>query len=201
MRRGRDSFGALNRTDHAGRFGAVGRESFEHYETKGATTMMQELHKTCALAFVLGAVFLTVACAREIGGASYDPSEVQSARTVQKGKVVGSRQITVQKEDVGRVTAISAAAGAITGAALGSNDLNKILAAAGGALAGGVVGATAESALSRQEATQYLVQLDSGTLLSVIQRDEKPLEAGTSVYIDQASRARIWAAPVTQLKQ
>ena len=77
--------------------------------------------------------------------------------------------------------------GAIVGGLLGSNigggnALASTAGSAGGAVVGGLAGNAAENSIGTSKATLYIVQINGGNLVSVIQQSPVPLCVGDHIY-------------------
>lgn len=87
------------------------------------------------------------------------------------GTVVSTREVVIDGEAtlVGRSAGIGV--GAAVGQTVGSGD-GRILASAGGAVAGAIVGGMVEKELSKKRAQEITISLDDGPTLVVIQELE-----------------------------
>jgi len=127
-------------------------------------------------------------------GPSYSPdtyatNAVQQANKVDRGEIVGVRQVDVSAS--GTTGAVSgAAAGGIAGAQAGAGPISA-LAALGGSLVGGVAGVAAEHTVDDTTAFEYIVRKVNGDLVSVTQKDKTPLAVGQKVLVIAGNQARI----------
>lgn len=134
-------------------------------------------------------VLAVAACGPNYSPNTYSGTAVQQANKVEQGVVIGVRDVAVSV--TGGVGAISGAtAGGITGAQVGTGAISA-LSALGGTLLGGVVGATAEKVTSDTRAYEYIVRKPNNELVSVTQKDDKPLEIGARVLVIAGAQARI----------
>lgn len=127
-------------------------------------------------------------------GPSYSPNTyasnaVQQANKVNSGVVVGVRpvQITAQGA-IGGVA--GAAAGGVAGSQVGVGATSTF-AAIGGSLLGGIAGVTAEHVVGDTNGFEYIVRKPNGDLVSVAQKEEKPLHLGQKVLVISGAQARI----------
>ena len=142
------------------------------------------------LATIFAAALSTIAaCSPDISPDKYSMAAVQQANDVERGVIVGVRPIGVSA-DTTTGTTVGAAAGGITGSQAGSG-VGAALGAIGGTVVGGIVGATAEHGTSDTTAYEYVVQEPKGKLVSVTQKDEKPLPIGQKVLVIAGKQARI----------
>ena len=115
---------------------------------------------------------------------------VQQANKVDKGIIIGARQIDVTASGV-----VGAATGAAAGGAVGANTPGGGLAATfgaiGGGLLGGIVGTAAEHTTADTTAYEYIVRKLNGELVSVTQKDAIPLAVGEHVLVIAGNQARI----------
>jgi outer membrane lipoprotein SlyB len=134
-------------------------------------------------------VLAVAACSPDISPDKYSMGAVQQANDVERGVIVGVRQIGVSADTtVG--TTVGAAAGGVTGSQAGSG-VGAALGAIGGTVVGGLVGATTEHGTSDTTAYEYVVQEPKNKLVSVTQKDEKPLPIGQKVLVIAGKQARI----------
>lgn len=134
---------------------------------------------------------MVMGCARDIGGASYNESTVGEASNTYVGTIVNVRNVKVapdQLSDNKMGTGIGAAAGGLAGSHLGKGT-GRLFGALGGAVAGGVAGAYAEQELRTQMAQEYVVRLDSGRMLTLVQTGAV-YQPGQRVYLTSSYRGK-----------
>jgi outer membrane lipoprotein SlyB len=130
------------------------------------------------------------ACSPSYSPNTYAAAAAQQANVVDRGVIVGVRQVVINPNGtVGAVT--GGAAGGVTGAHAGDSAFTSALGAIGGTLLGGLAGTAAEQATSNVKAYEYIVQEPGGKLLSVTQTDRKPLAIGTHVLVITGKQARV----------
>ena len=121
---------------------------------------------------------------------TYDFSAVQQANKVDQGVVVGVRQVGVTADGtVGAVT--GGAAGGILGSQVPGSSLGTAFGTIGGTLIGGAVGTAVEHTADDTTVFEYIVRQSNGDLLSVAQKDVKPLAIGQHVLVITGKQARI----------
>lgn len=141
----------------------------------------------------LGTMFFT-SCAREISSDVYSASQVGEVSTTYAGFIKNVREVTVangeQLEDNGLGIAGGGVAGGVIGNAVGRGNF---LPTAVGAVAGAVAGSFAEKKLKQQTAFEYIVELQNGNLLTVVQGKNQVFSIGQPVYVlvSQGGRSRI----------
>lgn len=139
------------------------------------------------LSFLLAA--LLGACASDYSPNTYNTAAVQQASKVERGVIVGLRDVVVSaKGTTGAVT--GAAAGGVAGSQA-PGGVGSALGAIGGSLIGGIVGSSVEQATADAPAYEYIVQKTSGELVSVTQKDENRLAIGQKVLVIAGPQARI----------
>lgn len=140
-------------------------------------------------------VIIATACALAGCGPQYSPdtyssAAVQQANKVDRGTVIGVRRVDVSAQGV-----VGAASGAAVGGVAGSQSpggtVGSAFGAVGGALLGGLVGTGVEHATADTFAFEYIVRKPAGDLISVTQKDTKPLAVGTKVLVIAGAQARI----------
>jgi len=139
-------------------------------------------------------LFLCLGAALTACGPKYSPdtyavSAVQQANKVDKGVIIGVREVAVSASGAtGAVT--GGAAGGITGSQVGTGAVSA-LSALGGTLIGGLAGSAAEKIAADTQAYEYIVRKPNGDLISVTQKDQTPLKVGQTVLVIAGSQARI----------
>jgi outer membrane lipoprotein SlyB len=132
------------------------------------------------------------ACGPRFSPDAYATRAVQQANRVEQGVVIGRRNVTVQMEGT-TGAATGAAAGGIVGSQAPGGNMAGAIGAVGGALVGGLFGTAAERVAGDTTAFEYIVRKTNNELVSVTQRDERPLEVGLRVLVISGAQARIVA--------
>lgn len=129
-------------------------------------------------------------CAPNYSPDTYASGSVQQANKVEQGVVAGRRQVGVSADGTaGGLT--GAAAGGIAGAQAPGGGMRTALTALGGSVVGGLVGSGIERATGDTTAYEYVVRKGNGELVSVTQKDTRPLELGQKVLVIAGGQARI----------
>jgi outer membrane lipoprotein SlyB len=129
-------------------------------------------------------------------GPSYSPdtyatNAAQQANKVETGVIVGVRKVRISAQ--GTVGAVSgAAAGGVVGSQIGEGSAGAI-GAVSGSLLGGLAGVATEHLISDTNGFEYIVRKVNGDMLSVAQKDKKPLTVGQKVLVIAGAQARIVA--------
>jgi outer membrane lipoprotein SlyB len=127
-------------------------------------------------------------CGPDYSPNTYSATAVQQANKVEKGVVVGVRQIAVSAQGVVG-TATGAAAGGVLGAQAGGGPVTSTFGALG--LVGGLIGSSVEHATGDTNAYEYIVRKPNNELVSVTQKDPVALALGQHVLVIAGSQARI----------
>ncbi|MDR1375532.1 MAG: glycine zipper 2TM domain-containing protein [Holosporaceae bacterium] len=157
------------------------------------------MQKTLAVSAFGLAAFLSIGgCARNISSNTYDAKTLGSASRTYPCVVVSSRTVMVEEGERLEDNKTGGIMGAIAGGALGSafgGGRGRIITTAGGALAGAAAGAYAEKSMKSQEAIEYVVELQSGGMQSVVQGTDVVLRNGQAAYliVDPKGRSRLIA--------
>ncbi|MDR1551649.1 MAG: glycine zipper 2TM domain-containing protein [Holosporaceae bacterium] len=156
--------------------------------------------KKVIVSMALGAGFLLLigGCARNISSSAYDAQTLGAASSTYPCTVLKVRKVAVEEGERLEDNKAGGIMGAIAGGALGNtvgSGRGRTLATVGGALAGATAGAYAEKRLKSQEAFEYVVELQSGGLRTVVQGTDVALAPGQAalLVIDPNGRARLIA--------
>ncbi|WP_353858438.1 hypothetical protein [Azospirillum formosense] len=142
-----------------------------------------------AAALVAG---ILAGCTPNYSPNTYAASATQQANKVERAVVIGFRQVKISTNGtVGAVT--GGAAGGVLGSQSGTFGINAALGAVGGTAIGGLLGTSIEHVTGDTTGWEYIVRKPDGELLSVTQREEKPIEIGQKVLVIAGSQARIVA--------
>lgn len=137
----------------------------------------------------------------------YSPYSVSQAAYTELGVVAAARPVEVSNPGgTGVGAAIGAIAGGVAGAQLGPSSYyhrghrhrytsaGSALGALGGALLGGLIGAAIEQDVTRQTAIEYVVRLDDGQLITIVQGSQ-PIPLGQRVFVQTPNRGRARIIP------
>lgn len=138
----------------------------------------------------LGLVAITAValsgCARNISSDTYDARTVGEAAFSYQGVVASARQVDVSEgdylEDNKTGIIVGGVGGGIAGNQIGSGGGN-LAATAGGAVLGAIAGAFAEKALKDQKGMEYVIRLNNGQMMTVIQGVDNPFATGQRVFV------------------
>lgn len=145
--------------------------------------------------FLLTALFLC-ACGANMDTERYQTSATGQINTVQEGVVINVRPVTIADENGTVGTLAGGIAGGVIGNTIGGSSVANTLGAIGGAVLGGYLGGKAQQGLSTQKGLEYIVKLDSGRAITLVQGNDVQFQVGQHVYVldaDNGERARIIA--------
>jgi outer membrane lipoprotein SlyB len=130
-------------------------------------------------------------CSGDYSPNTYNTAAVQQANKVERGVIVGLRDVKVTSKGT-----TGAVAGAAAGGVAGSQapgGVGSALGAIGGSLVGSIVGTSVEQSTSDTPAVEYVVQKENKELVSVTQTDPVTLAIGQKVLVIAGPQARIVA--------
>jgi len=137
----------------------------------------------------LALCLLLAGCGPDFTPGTYDVRAVQQVNKVDQAEIVGFRQVAISADGtVGVVT--GGAAGGIAGSQV-AGGIGSAFGALGGTIIGGLVGGAVEKTTGSLKGFEYIVRKANGELLSVVQRDVKPLPIGQRVLLIAGAQARI----------
>lgn len=146
------------------------------------------------LIFIALGALLCTSCAREIDSDVYASQQVGEVSKTYAGVITNVRQVTVQNGEQLEDNALGIAGGGVAGGVLGNAlGKGKFGPTAAGAIAGAVAGSFVEKKLKQQEALEYIVQLDNGDLVTVVQGPDQVYPVGQRVYllVSRGGRSRL----------
>lgn len=135
-------------------------------------------------------------CARQISSDVYASGQVGEVSTTFAGIVKNVREVSVQHGDELEDNGLGIAGGGIVGGVIGNAvGRGHFVPTAAGAIAGAVTGSFLEKKMKQQTGFEYIVELDNGNLLTVVQGQDQMFQAGQPVYVivSQGGRSRIIA--------
>lgn len=133
-------------------------------------------------------------CARQISSDVYASRQVGEVSTTYAGFVKSVREVTVEQGDQLENNQLGIAGGGIAGGVIGSAvGRGNFAPTAAGAIVGAVAGSLVEKKLKQQPALEYVVELEQGGLLTVVQGLDQTFAIGQPVYVlvSPSGRSRI----------
>lgn len=142
---------------------------------------------------------LFASCARTISSDIYSADHIGETSRTYSGVIISARVVTVQDKERLQENGLGIIGGGLGGAFAGSylgKGTGNTLATVGGALAGATAGAFAEKALKTQNGIEYIITLDNGESVTVVQGPEPRLSEGQRVHVmvSTQGRSRVVAA-------
>jgi outer membrane lipoprotein SlyB len=143
------------------------------------------------VALALGVAPLA-ACTSQYGGNTVQGSGANQVNRVLPGVVLASQPVTIRGESGrGIGSAVGGVAGGIAGSTLGTSRVEGALGAIGGAVLGGLAGSVAGDRLGNESGVEYIIRLEDGQTVTVVQGAEPALEAGQRVLIVYGRQVRV----------
>jgi outer membrane lipoprotein SlyB len=140
------------------------------------------MNRTFAIALIAASSLLLAGCPAGLGGSDYSRSQARTVQEVQMGVVESVREVNLE----GTKSPVGAGAGAVVGGVAGSTvggGSGSIIAATVGALLGGLGGAAAEEAVTRQKGVEITIKLDSGRMIAITQAADEEFRIGDRVRV------------------
>jgi outer membrane lipoprotein SlyB len=155
---------------------------------------MDSALRRLALPFLLfpGLLALSLAgCSEGYSPNTYAATAAQQEASVQRGVIIGVRQVQISATGtIGAAT--GGAAGGVAGAQVAGSPVVTAFSAIGGTLVGGIGGAAAEQAVADTKGWEYIVQETGDKLVSVTQTSKTALPIGLNVLvISDSQQARV----------
>jgi outer membrane lipoprotein SlyB len=143
--------------------------------------------RSCLAALLLLAPL--AACGPSYSPNTYASNAAQQANKADQGIIIGVRPVYISAAGT-TGTVAGGAAGGIAGAQVGVGPVSAF-SALGGSLLGGIAGNAVEHASGDTTAYEYIVKKTTGELVSVTQKDAKPLALGLKVLVIAGPQARV----------
>ena len=160
---------------------------------------MQHAARILLLTMLIAGTGALGACARQISPDVHEGRTAGEVLPTYAGTIESVRVVQIQEYDTleGNRTGrfVGGLGGGIAGARFGQG-WGKALAVVGGSIAGMFIGAAVEQEVKRQPALEYVVRLDSGELLTIVQGVGPRLSVGQRVYVQDGQRGRGRVIPV-----
>jgi outer membrane lipoprotein SlyB len=137
---------------------------------------------TLKICTVLLISLIVAGCATSKTGDVYSRDQARREMLVRAGVVESVREVTMEGTKSGVGTLAGAAVGGVAGSNVGGGK-GQIVGAIFGAVLGGVAGSAIEEGVTKKNAQEITIKLDSGQLIAVVQ------EAGE--YFNPGERVRV----------
>jgi len=144
---------------------------------------------------LIGSLASLASCARQISSDVYASSAVGEVSTTYAGVIRSVRSVTVDDSESLGSNQAGLLGGGGAGALIGNAFGKGIAPMAVGAIVGAVGGSLIEKKIKRQLGLEYVVQLETGGLMTVVQGVDDTFAIGQAVYVivSQFGRSRIIA--------
>ncbi|MGV8892704.1 MAG: glycine zipper domain-containing protein [Burkholderiaceae bacterium] len=134
-------------------------------------------------------------CTSSISPQTYSVGSVGQVNRTVSATVISSREV-----DIAGTTGMGSTAGTATGAVIGSaaggnNARGNIVGAIGGAVVGAIIGASIEANSTKQKGIEYVVETETGNLMTIVQGVEPLFINGQRVFVLYGSPSRLIADP------
>lgn len=134
-------------------------------------------------ASMIAASLVTVAACAAPGGNVVSYSGARQVNETYIGRVIDAREVVIQERNDG----VGAAAGIVTGAAIGSQigggRDDRIVGGIVGAIAGGLIGNEIEKGVDRRKAIEYTIEFENGERWSIAQGRDPYIGIGQRVQV------------------
>jgi len=135
-------------------------------------------------------------CATQISPDTYATRQVGEVSTTLAGVIQNVRQVYVQEKDRLQDNEMGVIGGGATGGILGGVlGRGHLLPVAAGVVAGAVTGSLIENKAKKQVAYEYVVQLQTGELVTIVQGPPSVLAIGQPVYVIMSPNGRSRITP------
>lgn len=154
--------------------------------------MKKRMARIRPLTAVFVSLLLAVGGCAASGGKSYTKDEARQVQTVQRGVIVTIEEVTIEQDSSLLGPAVGGTLGGVIGSTMG-RGAGRILMTAGGAVIGAVLGAFGEKAVRTERAYEFMIDLDEGGTISVVQAVDGDYAVGDHVRVLRGSgnRARV----------
>lgn len=147
---------------------------------------MRQGKRYCLLFFICLMLISLTACHSRYGGSTYSGAQARQAQYEEWGVIESMDYVLIKDQNTG----VAAAGGAVAGGVIGSSIVRpgpgRLVGGAIGALAGAAIGYGVEEAATTREALEYVVRLEDGARIVVVQEDdgyEAPFRPGDHVRV------------------
>ena len=163
--------------------------------------MNASLKSVSHLALVCALVMPLSNCTRNIQAGTYASGHVGETMTSYVGTVIAKRAVEVAETERMQDNVLGMGAGGIAGGVIGhqiGGGRGNTLATLGGAAVGALAGTVIQNELGKQQGLEYTVQLDNGTLKTIVQGTDINLNVGQRVILHEGRRGRSRIVPLVQ---
>jgi len=138
---------------------------------------------------MFGLAMFVVGCSENLSP-DYTASDIGVSSKVMSGIIVGKRAVKIDNNSsVGGIA--GATAGAAAGSMLGDRTATKVIGGVGGAVVGGFAGNQVDKSLSRSTGYEYLVKLENGKTVAIVQSEDMQFAVDQHVLVISGRKTRI----------
>ena len=141
------------------------------------------MSKSIVVASALVALLALGGCTSSYSPNTVDSSSVGSVNRVVPGVILSARNVTIRSDGRTAGAGVGAIAGAVGGSALGTSTREGLLGGLAGAVIGGLVGSVAGDAVGNETGAEYIIRLNDGQTVTVVQGVEPALAAGQRILV------------------
>lgn len=151
---------------------------------------------TSTLMLLSASTMILSSCAKEISSGVYSAHQVGEVSVTYSGVIRNVREVCIEGSDNLEENGLGIIGGGVVGGVVGSNigkGNGRLLPTAVGAIAGAVGGSLIEKKLKQQTGFEYIVHLDDGMLMTIVQGRDYFFQVGQPVYVitSNSGRSRI----------
>lgn len=146
------------------------------------------------LAVLLLAVLLPLtlgACVPANGNTSVSRYSVGTAGVVSYGTIMAMTPVQITGTRTGLGAGVGGIGGSLIGSTIGGGWQAQTIAAVAGGLIGALAGAAVEEGVTSGQGMRFIVRLDNGMDIEVVQTNELGLMLGERVAVSQGDRVRL----------
>ncbi|MEI8055662.1 MAG: hypothetical protein WCH10_06740 [bacterium] len=150
------------------------------------------MKKLTLLVFIVVNAALLCGCAQNVSPNTYTTGEVGVVSRVKPGVIIAKRVIDIDNNS-GMGGPAGLAGGAVAGSMIGasSSTSTHVLGAVGGAVVGGVVGHVVDKAVNHHTGYEYIIKLNDGQTVSVVQEKSVQLAIKQHVLVIYGAMTRV----------
>ena len=151
----------------------------------------------CRLArigFIVSAMCLLAGCAN-VSPSTYSVGSVGQVNRAVRGTIISVREVKIEGSQSGAGATAGAIAGGAVGSQAGNDAATHVVGAVGGAVVGALAGGALEEGSTRQRGIEYVVETETGAIMTLVQGPEDRLQIGDHVLVLYGDRSRIIRDP------
>jgi len=144
--------------------------------------------------FVSSTICVFAGCA-DVSPSSYSVGSVGQVNRAVRGTIISVRDVRIQGSQTGTGATAGAIAGGAAGSQLGNDAAAHVAGAVGGAVVGALAGGAIEEGSTRQAGVEYVVETETGAIMTLVQGAEDRMSIGDHVLVLYGDRSRIIRDP------